>query len=59
MVERGSEIATISVSDCHLSPVGLLMAIENSVSNYLWSTFVDSTEVCDCRLSGVVSLYAS
>ena len=29
--ERGSEIATTSVFDCQLSPVGRLMAIENSV----------------------------
>ena len=34
MDECGSEIATTSVFDCHLSPVGQLMAIENSVSNY-------------------------
>ena len=34
MDERGSEIATTSVFDCHLSPVGRLIAIENSVSNY-------------------------
>ena len=32
--ERGSEIATTSVFDCQLSPVGRLMAIESSVSNY-------------------------
>ena len=30
------------------------MAIENSVSNYSLSTFVDSINVFDCRLSGVV-----
>ena len=29
------------------------MAIENSVSNNFWSTFVDSIKVFDCRLSGV------
>ena len=34
MDECGSEIATTSVFDCHLSPVSGLMAIENSVSNY-------------------------
>ena len=34
MDERGSEIATTSVFDCHLSPVGRVMAIKNSVSNY-------------------------
>ena len=32
--ERGSEIATTSVFDCQLSPVGQPMAIGNSVSNY-------------------------
>ena len=32
--ERGSEIATTSVFDCHLSRVGRLMAIKNYVSNY-------------------------
>ena len=31
---RGPEIATTSVFDCQLSPVGRLIAIENSVSNY-------------------------
>ena len=30
------------------------MAIENSVSNYSLSTFVESINVFDCRLSGVV-----
>ena len=57
--ERGSEIAIISVFDCQLSPGGRLMAIENSVSNYFWSTFVDNIDVFDCSLSGVNSLYAS
>ena len=32
--EGGSEIATTSVFDCHLSPVRRLMAIKNSVSYY-------------------------
>ena len=32
MNERGSEIATASVLDCHLSTVGRLMTIENYVS---------------------------
>ena len=38
--ERGSKIAINSVSDCHLSPVGRQMAIENFVSNYfdIWSS---------------------
>ena len=57
--ERGSEIATTSVFDCQWSPVGRLMAIETSVSNYFWSTFVDKFEVFDCHQSGVNSLYAS
>ena len=30
--KRGSEIASTSVFDCHLLPVGWLMAIKNSVS---------------------------
>ena len=29
------------------------MTIENSVSNDIWSTFVDSINVFDCRLPGV------
>ena len=33
------------------------MAIENSVSNDFLSTFVDSTNVFDCRLPGVVFEY--
>ena len=42
MDERGSEIATTSVFECHLSPVGRLMDIENFVSNlfYLRSSIV-------------------
>ena len=32
------------------------MAIENTVSNNFLSTFVDSINVFDCRLSGVVWL---
>ena len=39
--ERESEIALTSVFDCQLSPVGRLMPIQSSVSNYFWSTFVD------------------
>ena len=53
--ERGSIIARNSVFYCHLSPVGRQMTIENSVSNDNWSTFVDSINVFDCRLSGVSS----
>ena len=41
----GSKIARNSVFDCHLSPVGRQMAIKISVSNYFWSTFVDSINV--------------
>ena len=33
------------------------MAIENTISNYFWSTFVDSINVFDFRLSDV--FYAS
>ena len=57
--ERGSEIATTSVFDCQWSPVGRHMAIEKSVSNYFWSTFVDNIDIFDCHQSGVNSLYAS
>ena len=31
--ERGSKIARNSVFDCHLSPIGRQIAIENSISN--------------------------
>ena len=57
--ERGSKVTTTSVFDGQLSPVGRLMAIENSVSNYFWSTFVDNIDVFDCHQSSVNSLYAS
>ena len=30
------------------------MAIENFVSNDFWSTFLDSINVFDCRLPGVI-----
>ena len=53
--ERGSKVAKTSVYDCQWSPVGRLMAIENSVSNFFWSTFVDNIYVFDCHQS----LYAS
>ena len=52
----GSKIARNSVFDCHLSPFGRQMAIENSVSNNILSTFVDSTIVFDCRLSSMCML---
>ena len=51
--KRGSNIDRNSVFDCHLSPVGRHMTIENSVSNDFLSTFVDSIDVFDCRLPGV------
>ena len=51
--ERGSKTARNSVFNCHLSPVGRQMAIENSVSNDFLATFVDSINVFNCRLSGV------
>ena len=57
--EPGSEIATASVFDCQRSPVGRLIAIEKSVSNYFWSTFVDNIDVFDCHQSSVNSLCAS
>ena len=57
--ECGSKIATTSFFYYHLSPVMRGRAIEYSVYNYFWSTFVDSIDVFNCRLSGVVSLYAS
>ena len=40
--ERVSKIARNSVFDCHLSPYGRQMVIENSVSNYIIYTYVDS-----------------
>ena len=48
-------IARNSIFDCHLSPVGWQMAFDNSVCNDFWSTFVDSNNVFDCRLSGVIN----
>ena len=47
--ERGSKIARNSV-------FGRQMTIGNSVSNDFLSTFVDSINVFDCRLSGVVPI---
>ena len=46
-------MARNSVLDCQLSPVGQQTAIENSDSNDLRSTFVDSINLFDCRLSEV------
>ena len=42
IVKCWSKIAINSVFDCYLSPVWRQLAIKNSVSNYFWSTFVDS-----------------
>ena len=52
--ERGSEIDRYSVYDCHLSPIGRQMAVENSVSNDFLSSFVARINVFDCRLPGVL-----
>ena len=52
--ERGSKIDRNSVFDCHLSPVWRQKANENSVSIDVWSTFLDSIDVFDCRLPGVI-----
>ena len=53
MDEHGPKIDRNSVFDCHLSPVGRQMTIENPVSNDFLSTFVASINVFDCHLSGV------
>ena len=55
--EHGSQIARNSVFDSHLSPVGRQTAIKNSVFNDLRSTFVESINVFDCRLSKVFIEY--
>ena len=39
--------------------VGWQMAIESSVSNYFWSTFVDSINILDCRLPLVIMFSAA
>ena len=57
--KRGSKIDRNSVFDCHLSPVGRQMSIENSVSNHFLSTFVYSIGVFNCRLSCVMFVYLS
>ena len=51
--KRGSKFARNSVLDCHSWPIGLQMAFENSVSNYFGSTFFDSFNVFNFRLSSV------
>ena len=43
--KRRSKINRNSVLDCHLSPVGRQMTIENTVSIDLWSMFLDSIDV--------------
>ena len=53
---RRLKIARNSVFNCHLSPVGRQMAIENSVSIDILSMFVDSINLFDCCLSGVIGL---
>ena len=55
--ECGSQISRTSVFDCHLSPVGQQMAINNYISNDLWSTFVNSKNNFDCCLSGMFIWY--
>ena len=40
--------------DCHLLPHWRPMAVENYASNDCLSKFVDSINIFDCRLSGVV-----
>ena len=46
--------ATCSVGKIIHSPDGRQMAIEKSVSNDFLSTFVDSIDVFDCHLPGVM-----
>ena len=53
--ERGSKIAKNSVFDCYLSPIRRQMTIKNSVSSDFWSTYVDSINVYDCHLPGVIT----
>ena len=54
--ERGSKVARNSVLDCHSSPVGRQMTIENSVYNDFRSMFVDGINVFDWRLPGVINV---
>ena len=51
--EDKSKIARNSFFNCHLSPFGRQMPIENSVSNYFLIYVVDSISVFDGCLSGV------
>ena len=52
--ECGLKIARNSVFDCHLSPIWRQMAIENYVSNDVRFMSVDSINIFDCCLSGVM-----
>ena len=53
--ERGSKIARNSVFDCHLSPVGRQMTIENSIT--IFDQRLYSCNIFDCLLSGVIWAY--
>ena len=50
----GSKIDRNRVFDCHLSPAGRQMAIENAFSIDFLSTFLNSIDVFDCHLPGVI-----
>ena len=52
--ERGSKITRNSVFISIYGPTGKKKAFKNSVSNNFWSTFVDSINIFDCHLSGVI-----
>ena len=49
----GSKIVSNSVFDCHFSPVGRQMAIENSISNDFYPRSSIVLTFFDCRLPGV------
>ena len=53
----GSKIARISVFDCYLLALWLIIAMEKSVFNEPRSTFIDSINVFDCHLSSVFIEY--
>ena len=55
-IDKQSKITINHVFDCHLFQVGGQMAIENSVSGYFLSTFVNSINDVDCCQSGVMLL---
>ena len=52
--KREYKIDRNSVFDCHLSPVGRQMAIENTVSIDFRSLLLESIGVFDCCLPGVI-----